>query len=86
MIATMHPKRVQVSVFKARCIDSLREVRRTGSPLVVTLRGTPIAVVGPIGQARTLGALRGECEIRGDLVMGAKGAKGDFADEWEMNG
>ena len=76
----MSPKRVQVSVFKARCIESLREVRRTRAPLIVTLRGTPIAVVGPYGQARTLGALRGECEIRGDLL------KSDFGGEWEMNG
>ena len=76
----MSPKRVQVSVFKARCIESLREVRRTRRSLVVTLRGAPIAVVEPYGQPRALGALRGECEIRGELL------EGDFPGEWEMNG
>lgn len=72
-------RRIQITEFKARCIESLREVDRTRRPLLVTLRGKPIASVEPISQARELGTLRDECEILGDLVAT------DFASEWEMN-
>lgn len=75
----MQTKQIQISEFKARCIESLREVDRTGRPLIVTLRGKPIAVVNPVTLRRNLGGLRGECEIRTDLV------NADFADEWDMN-
>jgi len=73
------PRRIQITEFKARCIESLRDVDRTRRPLVVTLRGKPIAVVEPISPARTLGILQGECVVHGDLVAM------DFAADWDMN-
>lgn len=76
----MPPQRsIQISEFKARCIESLHDVDRTRRPLIVTSRGRPIAVVEPIARERTLGSLEGECVIHGDLVAQ------DFDAEWEMN-
>ncbi len=74
----MSKNSIQVSAFKARCIEAMREVDRTGKSLVVTLRGVPLVVVGPAPRERRLGTMQGECEIAVDLV------KLDFTHEWEM--
>ncbi len=42
-------KTLQVSKFKARCLGLLKEIRDTGEPLTLTLRGEVIAVVQPPG-------------------------------------
>lgn len=42
-------KTLQVSQFKARCLGLLKEIRDTGEPLVLTLRGETIAIVRPSG-------------------------------------
>jgi antitoxin (DNA-binding transcriptional repressor) of toxin-antitoxin stability system len=60
-----------VSKFKARCIGLLKNVQKSREPLLVTLRGEPIArvepVVPPKRQVR-LGALKGWMEIKGDII------------------
>jgi prevent-host-death family protein len=71
-------KQMQISKFKATCIEALRTVERTSQPLIVTVRGKPIAVIGPPPRSRSLGALAGECEIRVDLVNAS------FAHEWDF--
>ena len=72
-----------ISDFKARCIAELKRVRRTGQPLIVTLRGKPIARVeavhAPDEPAVNLGSKRGCASMKRDLV------KFDFSKEWEMN-
>ena len=72
-----------ISDFKARCIAELKRVRRTGQPLIVTLRGKPIARVeavhSPDEPAVTLGSKRGRGSLKRDLVTF------DFSREWEMN-
>ena len=40
-------KTLNVSKFKASCLGLLRDVRATGEPMAVTLRGQVIAVVQP---------------------------------------
>jgi prevent-host-death family protein len=60
-----------VSDFKAKCIAVLKEVQRTGEPIVVTLRGRPMARVERYAdgaQAKRLGVLKGSMDIRHDLV------------------
>jgi hypothetical protein len=42
-------KTLQVSFFKARCLGLLKEIRDTGEPLAITLRGETLAVVQPPG-------------------------------------
>jgi len=76
-------KEILISDFKAHCIAELKRVHRTGQPLIVTLRGKPIARVEPIRTedeaAIKLGSRRGNARIKRDLV------KIDFSREWEMN-
>ena len=77
------PKEMLISEFKARCIAVLRRVHQTGQPLVVTIRGKPIARVEAIRTANEpyvkLGTRRGQVRTKRDLV------KFDFSGEWEMN-
>ncbi|MEI6654733.1 MAG: hypothetical protein WCP45_08200 [Verrucomicrobiota bacterium] len=40
-------KTLQVSKFKAGCLRLLKEVRSTGDPLAVTLRGKTLAIIQP---------------------------------------
>ncbi|HET9419336.1 MAG TPA: type II toxin-antitoxin system Phd/YefM family antitoxin [Chthoniobacterales bacterium] len=64
-------KTVLISEFKAKCISLLKNVQKTKQPLVVTLRGEPIARVEPIVPEKKqvrLGALKGWMEIKGDIV------------------
>ncbi len=67
-----------ISEFKARCIKMLKEVQKNGKPLLVTLRGEPIARVEPVakGKKRQLGALKGRMIIKGDII------KSDFEKDW----
>ena len=71
-------KTVLISEFKARCIKMLKEVQKNGKPLLVTLRGEPIARVEPVakGKKRQLGALKGRMIIKGDII------KSDFEKDW----
>ncbi len=75
-------KTIAISEFKATCLAVLEQVRRTGSPIIVTRRGKPIAEVIPPSLASAgdgwLGAMRGTATIAGDLM-----APAGNADEWE---
>lgn len=73
-------KTMAVSKFKATCIASLKKVQKERTPLLVTWRGKPLAVVepcSPAGGRRILGAMRGDLVIQGDIVHG------DGASDWE---
>ena len=63
---------IAISEFKATCLAVLERVRRTGTPIVVTRRGEPIAEVVPPSIAIThgswLGAMRDTATVTGDLV------------------
>lgn len=73
---------IAISEFKATCLAVLEQVRRTGTPIIVTRRGKPIAEVIPPSPASIgeswLGAMRGTATIAGDLVLPASDA-----DEWD---
>ena len=74
-------KKLGISEFKAKCIEQLKTVQRTGEPLLVTLRQRPIATISPYREdppKRMLGKLRGRIAIHGDIVHS------DFEDDWEM--
>ena len=64
------PKTINASDFKARCLRVLDDVQATGSEVVITKRGKPVARLGPIGPARRSlrGAWKGMARIRGDIV------------------
>jgi prevent-host-death family protein len=72
-----------VSEFKAKCIAILKDVQRTREPVLVTLRGIPLAAVQPVKdrpRRKRLGALKGRMVIRRDLV------RIDTTRDWEMFG
>ena len=74
-------KTMLVSDFKAKCIAVLKEVERTGQPVVVTLRGRPMARVEPFteeAKVKRLGTLKGNMRIRRNLV------RVDTTSDWEM--
>jgi prevent-host-death family protein len=74
-------KTMLVSDFKAKCIGVLKEVQRTGEPVVVTLRGKPMARVEPLKAdkpGKQLGRLEGAITVHCDLV------RSDTAGDWEM--
>lgn len=70
-----------ISEFKAKCIATLKAVERDREPVLVTLRGHPIAEIEPVAlgaHERRLGTQRGSVRILGDIV------NSDFADDWNM--
>ena len=71
-----------ISDFKARCIELIKRVQATRQPLIVTLRGRPLAKVVPFEEPGEtgvkLGSRIGQAVFKGDLVQF------DFGAEWEM--
>lgn len=76
---------IAISDFKATCLAVLERVRRTGTSIIVTRRGEPVAEIVPPSAASTgnawLGSMRGTATITGDIVSPAS----SFAD-WEVLG
>jgi prevent-host-death family protein len=75
-------KEVAISVFKAKCLGILEEVRKTRKPIRVTRFGKPVAEVVPPSpekpKGKRLGCMAGTGRIVGDIV-------GSISDEseWE---
>lgn len=76
---------LSISEFKATCLAALERVRRTGTSLIITKRGEPVAEVHPPSAATTgsgwLGAMHGTATLADDLVAPAAPAH-----EWESLG
>ncbi len=76
-----------VEGFKAKVIATMRRVRETGEPVLVTLRGEPLVEVVPareaVEQGVRLDAGRGLMKKRpSDKALVGVG----FASDWELNG
>ena len=65
-------KEVAISVFKAKCLGIIEEVRKTRKPIRVTRFGKPVAEVVPPSAGkptgRKLGSMAGTAQIVGDIV------------------
>lgn len=63
-------KEIAISVFKAKCLGILEEVRKTRKPIRITRFGKPVAEVVPSSpaSARRLGSMVGTGKILGDIV------------------
>ena len=66
-------RQIAAGEFKAKCLQMIRDVAHTNSPLLVTLRGEPLVEVAPAHQRKNskkkdsfLGRLEGIIEIVGD--------------------
>lgn len=81
----IQPHTVAISEFKATCLKILDQVKRTGTPVLVTRRGEPVAMVVPPPPAESgpswLGAFSGTARIVGDIVSPAVNEN-----EWEVLG
>jgi prevent-host-death family protein len=75
-------ERILISEFKVRCIELIKRVQVTRQPLIVTLRGKPLAKVVPFDEPGEtgvkLGSRIGNAIFKGDIVQF------DFSDEWEI--
>jgi prevent-host-death family protein len=56
--------------FKARCLELMDRVEKTGNAIVITKRGKPVARLAPVTTRRRslVGALKGHIRVRGDIV------------------
>jgi prevent-host-death family protein len=74
-------KTMIISEFKAKCIGVMKKTALTKEPVLVTLRGKPLAIVTSVDKSpekpRILGALAGSMRITGDIVHS------DFAEDWD---
>jgi len=74
-------KEVAISVFKAKCLGIIEEVRKTRKPIRVTRFGKPVAEVIPPspekGTGRRFGSMAGTTKIVGDIV-GPTGSLDDW--------
>jgi prevent-host-death family protein len=63
-------RHIKASEFKARCLALMDEVARTGTALVITKNGKPVADLVPHRPpARTIrGILKDELFVTGDIV------------------
>jgi prevent-host-death family protein len=76
-------ERILISEFKARCIELIKRVQATRQPLVVTLRGQPVAKVVPVEEGGETGVKLGSRS--GNAVFKVDIVHFDSSDEWEMN-
>lgn len=74
---------IAVSKFKATCLAVLKQVNRTGEPVLVTRFGKPVAEIVPPSPAvqprRVLGQMRGTGRILGDIISPVVDE-----DDWEV--
>ncbi len=63
---------ISISEFKATCLAVIERVRRTGTSIIVTKRGEPVAQITSPTPAITgegwIGSMRGTAELVDDLV------------------
>lgn len=75
---------VPISVFKAKCLALLEEVRRTRKPIRITRHGKPVAEVVPselvMDRSKWIGSLKGTLKIKGDIISPA-----NDPEDWEVN-
>ncbi len=70
MVVMKAAREMKASEFKARCLEVMDTVARTGDAVIVTKRGKPVAKLCPITEPLSplLGCMKGRIEILGDIV------------------
>ncbi len=76
---------ISISEFKATCLAVLERVRRTGTSIVVTKRGEPVAEINPPSAASIgegwIGSMRDTATMTDDLI-----APASATNEWDAFG
>lgn len=64
------PSQISAAEFKAKCLELMDEVERTGTSVVVTKRGRAVAQLSPVRRKgrSARGLLKGRIKILGDIV------------------
>ncbi len=75
MMTMGRTKEIPAGEFKSRCLALLEEVGNTGTELIVTKRGRPVAKVVPIDQPKSL---IGSVIYEGDIIS-------PLEDEWDVS-
>lgn len=75
-MAKLPPKTMSISLFKATCLAVLEDVRQSGTSIIITKRGVPVAEVIPpslvsVGSS-WLGSMSGSAELVGDVISPAE--------------
>jgi len=74
---------IAISRFKATCLAVLERVRKTGTPVLVTRFGKPVAEIGPPPVPERpvswVGSFKDTARIVGDIVSPASDEK-----DWEV--
>lgn len=76
----MTEKQIPITQFKTHCLKLLDQVSKSGTPLVITKRGKPLAKVTravPERRRPLMGSMRGTGEVVGDIVYF------DTSPDWE---
>jgi prevent-host-death family protein len=62
---------IQISTFKAKCLQIIDEINKTNKGLKITRHGKPVAVIIPVPQDEPrhgFGIASGTIEIKGDIT------------------
>lgn len=74
---------IPISKFKATCLGLLKQVKKKGEPILITLKGEPVAMVVPPPAAEKpgtwIGSFRTTGKIMGDILAPAADES-----EWEV--
>ena len=64
------PRIMKAAEFKAKCLQVMDEVARTGEPIIVTKRGKPVAQLAPVARKPKMlrGFLKGIIKSHGDII------------------
>ncbi|MBA3463234.1 MAG: type II toxin-antitoxin system Phd/YefM family antitoxin [Deltaproteobacteria bacterium] len=67
---TSSPKTISAADFKAKCLELMDTVARTGASITVTKRGRPVAVLSPVRTpgASARGFMKGKLHVLGDIT------------------
>ena len=77
---------ILISEFKAKAIATLKKVRDTGDPVLVTIRGVAVAEIFPPRLVREEGVIFGSCsELMVRRPPDSQLVANGFSEEWEMN-
>lgn len=56
---------ISITVLKQRCLEIVREIERTGKPVLITRRGKVVACIQPSAEAKSMAALKPWERLRG---------------------